>query len=153
MLLRRIDRSRRRGATLVEGAIVLPVLCLLLLGTVVGGQGVYLYEQVAALAREGARYASVHGTDYAKDTGQAAADQTAILNNAIIPKAAGLDTSLLTCTVTWNTSNQPVIADPSSSSGKPINNTVRVTVNYQWNSILYFGNITLTSTSEMPMCY
>ncbi len=35
--------------------------------------GIYRYQQVASLAREGARYASVHGSQYAADTGNAAA--------------------------------------------------------------------------------
>ena len=49
--------------------MVYPVTILLLLGTVVLGLGVFRYQQVQCLAREGARYASVHGPQYAADSG------------------------------------------------------------------------------------
>ena len=55
------NTCRRRGAAAVEFAAVAPVLILLLFGTVVGGLGIFRYHQVATLAREAARYASVRG--------------------------------------------------------------------------------------------
>ena len=68
-MLRRANSQKRRGATLVEAAIVYSVLFQLLIGMIVGGLGVFRYQQVASLAREGARYASVRGTQYATNTG------------------------------------------------------------------------------------
>ena len=50
---------------MVEAAIVLPVVMMLTLGTCSTAMGVYYYQLVATLAREGARYASVHGSQYA----------------------------------------------------------------------------------------
>jgi Flp pilus assembly protein TadG len=67
---RSIMQARRPGAVLVETAVVLPVVLLLLLGLLVGGMGVVRYQEVAHLAREGARYASTHAGRYAED-GQA----------------------------------------------------------------------------------
>jgi len=64
----RIHRNGRRAATAVEASIIYPITFFLLLGLIVGGMGMFRYQQMASLARETARYASVHGTDYAKAT-------------------------------------------------------------------------------------
>jgi Flp pilus assembly protein TadG len=147
----------RRGATAVEAAFVLPVAFMFIIGMVVIGLGIYRYQQVAALAREGARYASVHGTKYAAIAGNTAATQASILSNAIVPMAVGLNTSssYLTCTVTWNTSNSPTSYNPNSNPpGEPLQNTVSVTVTYKWVPEMYIaGPINLTSTSTMPMTF
>ena len=57
----RIRATRRPGVTIIEGAIVYPVLLTLMLILIVGAMGIFRYQQVASLARQGARYASVHG--------------------------------------------------------------------------------------------
>src|SRR5215211_5088715 len=59
--------TRRRGTSLVEAAFALPVTFFLLFALVVGGIGIFRYQQVAHLARETARYAAVHGGQYAKE--------------------------------------------------------------------------------------
>lgn len=155
-------RCRRRGRSLVELAIVLSLLCLFLFGLISGALGVYRSTQVAALAREGARYAATHGAQYAQDTGHPAATAQDIYNNAILPMAVGLNTSLLNgseftsgTAVTWNTSNAPMADNTSSTPpGTPVRNTVSVTVKYTWvPEVRYFGGLTLTSTSVMPMAY
>jgi hypothetical protein len=65
-----ISDQQRRGAALVEFALVAPLVFLLLLGLIVGSFGVYRYLQVAALAREASRWAAVHGADYARENAQ-----------------------------------------------------------------------------------
>jgi Flp pilus assembly protein TadG len=55
---------RRRGTTSIEFVMSCPVVFFLIFATIVGGMGVFRYQQVAALAREGARWASVHGSPY-----------------------------------------------------------------------------------------
>src|SRR5262245_36171193 len=67
MLLRKTRSCR--GATVVECAVVYPVTFLLLLGLVIGALGIFRYQEVASLARAGARYASTHGAAYRKDSG------------------------------------------------------------------------------------
>jgi len=69
----RLRNPSRRGASAVEAAIVYPVALFFVLGLVVGAMGVFRYQETAALAREAARYASVHGASYAQATGQSAA--------------------------------------------------------------------------------
>lgn len=49
-----------RGQTMVELALVMPLFAMVLTGIVVLGVGVFYNQQLAAAAREGARFASVH---------------------------------------------------------------------------------------------
>ncbi|HZT80204.1 MAG TPA: TadE/TadG family type IV pilus assembly protein [Gemmataceae bacterium] len=149
----RLRHASRRGATVVEAAVTAPAVFLLLLGLVVGGMGMFRYQQVASLARQAARYASVHGTQYAKDTGNPAATPADIYNSAIAPNAVGLDLSRLSYAVTWNTSNRPYHTDIVNNTVVATGNTVSVTVTYQWVPEAYLGGVTLTSTSVMPMSY
>jgi Flp pilus assembly protein TadG len=142
----------RRGTIAVECAVVYPLTFLILLGLVVGGLGVFRYQQVAALAREGARWASVRGALYQQETGQPAATAASVYNAVLLPNAAGLDPSRLSHTVMWNTDNWP--SHLTSSNGTVVGNTVTVTVTYQWLPEAYLlGPITLRSTSVMPMAY
>jgi Flp pilus assembly protein TadG len=145
-------QNRRRGTTTVEFAITCPIVFFLVFATIVGGLGVFRYQQVAAAAREGARWASVHGADYADETDNPAATPADIFNNAILPASVTLDPSQLTYSVTWNKSNQPL--QVTEEYERPIGNTVTVTVTYQWFPEAYLvGPITLSSTSTAQMIY
>jgi len=160
---------RRRGATAVETAIVIPVALMFTLGTCIFGLGIYHYQQVATLAREGARYASVHGSEYAAVPGNSAVSASDIYTNAILPMAAGLNTNNLSYQIQWGTavsgswvwtswdasSQAPTSANPNSSpAGQPLYNAVQVTVTYEWTPGLYFtGTLNLTSTAVMSMSY
>jgi Flp pilus assembly protein TadG len=130
----------RRGVTLVECAIIYPLTLLLLLGILIGGLGMFRYHEVASLAREGARYASVRGTKYAQQPGKTAATQADVYTNAIKPRLVMLDESLLTCTVTWPGGNQQ-------------GGSVQVQVSYVWVPEAFLGGITLSSTSKMTVVY
>jgi hypothetical protein len=50
----------------VEAALVLPIVFFLLYAIMIGGLMVFKNQEVAYIARETARYASVHGAQYAK---------------------------------------------------------------------------------------
>jgi len=63
MTIHRTPRSRA-GATSVEFAMVAAVVLLMLIGLIVMALGVFRYQELARLAREGARYAAVRGTSY-----------------------------------------------------------------------------------------
>lgn len=146
--------TRRKGAVMVENAIVLLLLLMFIIGTIVGGLGVLRYQQIALLAREGARYASVRGTQYQADGKGAAATPTNVFDNAIRPLATGLDPKGLTYSVVWPNGKTPVYADPNSiPPGQPKGATVEVTVNYHWIPEAFFGGATMTSKSVMPMQY
>lgn len=151
-MLLRSSRRRRRAAALVESAITYSVMFLLTFGVIVVAMGVYYYQQTASLAREGARWASVHGAQYATDTGGSIATSTTIHNNAVVPMASGLDTTQLTTTATWDQPGEVATYD-DATTGAVKNNYVHVTVSYTWNPPLYLSPMTLTSTSVMPMQY
>jgi hypothetical protein len=146
--------QRRSAATAVEAAFVYPVLFTLILSLLVGAGGIFRYSQLASLAREGARYASVHGTQYAEEMGVTAPTPDQIFNNVIAPMAAGFDTTAMGHSITYNTSNSPyyTVLD-SNNNVVPVQNTVTVTLTYLWLPEWFLGGITLTSTSVMPMSY
>jgi Flp pilus assembly protein TadG len=142
---------QRKGVTVVECAIVYPVVFLLLLGLIIGAMGIFRYQETASIAREAARYASTHGANYRKDaglpTGTSSDWTTDIYNNAISPNMVSLDPNSLTYSVNW--------PDIVNLPGKPDNwpgSSVTVTITYQWFPELYLiGPLNLTSTSSMPI--
>lgn len=135
------NRNRdRRGATTVEFAIVASTVLLLLIGLIVGALGVFRYQEVARLAREGARYAAVHGATYSRVTGNPPATATDVYQNVILPRSVILTPARLSSGVTWSPDNQP-------------GSQVTVTVQYQWLPEAYFGKMTLSSTASIPMAY
>jgi Flp pilus assembly protein TadG len=137
----------RRGATLVETAIVLPVTFLLIIGLVVGVLGVFRYQQVAALTRAAGRYASTHGAQYRSNAGlvkgTAAIWQADIYASAVQPVMVLLDPNLLTLTATWpDVINLPGVPDNWPQS------TITVTISYQWFPEFYLvGPYYISSTS------
>src|SRR5260370_10159175 len=163
------SHSSRRGATIVEMAVVGGVVFFLIFGFVVGAAGIFRYQEVAHLAREGARYAATHGGQYAMEgipakTGVPAIYSSSAMRTYLLPKASLLDPSQLTITVSWSppagatpvTMPSYVATNPNliPPGQKAIQNYVTVTVSYTWMPELYLvGPITLTSTSTMAMAY
>src|SRR5581483_6642594 len=172
MLVQRGARPRT-GATIVESAIVYPVVFLLLLGLIVGGMGIFRYQEVSALARAGARYASTHGVNYRKDTGLGTgsagtsagdsggmhwfqADPTLAdasdtswtqdtYDKGIRPNLVAMDPARLSVKVGW----PPVINQADKPDNWPGS---KVSVTYSWlPEVLFVGPITLTSTSTMAI--
>jgi type II secretory pathway pseudopilin PulG len=133
--------------------VIYPITFLLLLGLVIGAMGMFRYQETAHLARQAARYASTHGAQWAKDTGNPPVTANDIYNNAIAPNAVALDPSLLTYSVSYNTSNAPSHTNIVNGDIVATTNTVSVTVTYQWVPEAFLGGITLSSTSVMPMSY
>jgi Flp pilus assembly protein TadG len=135
-----LHSQRRRGATVVECALVFPVFIGLVFGLVVGGMGVFYYQEVASLAREGARYAAVHGAQYAQVTGRPPATPQDVYNNAIAPKLVVFQPNQINYSVTWN---------PDNNQGSLV--TVQVT--YHWIPEAFLVPIDLTSTATLPVSY
>jgi Flp pilus assembly protein TadG len=151
---------RRRGTQAVEAAVVLPVMLLLLLGLIVGGMGVFRYQQVAWLAQEAARWTCVRGGDYQKDTNANSPTQDQVLQQAVLPLATGMDTSQLALKVQWIDQGTNTIQDWDSApkdikslngAGEYVTNTLRTTITYNWSPGLFLGTVTLTSVCEVPM--
>jgi Flp pilus assembly protein TadG len=140
IVLYRKVKQVRRGAVVLESAIVYPVVFLLILGLIIGGLGVFRYQEVASLAREASRYACVHGTRYAKVTGKPAAAAVDVYNNAILPRVVCLDLSQLSYSVTWTPDNNP-------------GSTVSVNVSYHWVPEAFLPAMNLSSTSTDVIAY
>ncbi len=166
----RTHSPRRRAATAAETAVVASVFFLLLLMIITGSVLVSRYQQVAAVAREGARYASVHGGLYAADTGNSAASSSDIFNNAVAPLAVGLSLTSSNVTVqlkTWQVNNDGSVSQVTQdwdnsdkypyvvtqNNGGAQTTSVIVTVNYSFGPDILGGTINMASTSEIPMSY
>jgi Flp pilus assembly protein TadG len=144
MMIAKRNRPNRRGVAALEAALVYPVAMLLLIGTVVLGIAVFRYEQLQALAREGARYASVHGPTYASEQNSSYATSSTVLTY-VDTMTAGLQQNSLNCTVTW-APNPPTTTTPS---------TVTVQLSYAWVPEGFFPKqaVNLTAASTMPVTY
>jgi Flp pilus assembly protein TadG len=77
---------RRRGAALVEAALVLPIVCMFIFGVLEYSRYVMTLQILTNACREGARYAMIHpqpvtvnGTTY----GNATSDVQASINNSM----------------------------------------------------------------------
>jgi hypothetical protein len=125
---------------MLECAVLFPAAFTVLIGMIVGALGIFRYSELACLAREGARYAAVHGATYAQVTGKSAATSSDVYNNGILPKVVGLDTSQLTYNVTWG---------PDNKQGS----NVTVKLSYTWVPEAYWSTMTLSSTSVMTVSY
>jgi Flp pilus assembly protein TadG len=111
-----LNRSPRRGhrpaAALVECAFVYPLTFLLLIGLVVTAQGVARYQEVAALARAGARYASTHGAQSRKDAGLAVGSPGTLLSSPGSSGTSGAGTGVVAgSSLFWYST------DPTKDSG------------------------------------
>lgn len=85
--------DRRRGQSMVEFSLVFIVFIMLMVGLFELGRAVWIYNTVAHAARQGARYAMVHGNAGSPD------------NNALIAsvkaQAVGLSNASVQVTPTW----------------------------------------------------
>jgi hypothetical protein len=79
-----------RGQALVEFAVVAPLLFLLILGTIEAGRFIFHYELVNNAAREGVRYAIVHGSASACPSGPPPPGET----NPCDPTGANVKTAV-----------------------------------------------------------
>jgi Flp pilus assembly protein TadG len=126
-------RDGRRGANLLEMALVTFLLIVLLVGIVDLGRVFYTYIIITNAAREGARYASrfAHHAD-------------GILNATKTEAAAG--------GVALQDSNIDIDPDPDGTPaepGEPITVTVNSDVDTMFGSIIGFDTVPLRGRAEM----
>src|SRR5262249_25234154 len=111
--------TKRRGATLIEVAVIQPVCFILLFGILLGGILTFNYQEVAWLCREASRRTSVRGNQYSQLTGKASPTEAEIRQNYVLPFVAAMDPSQLTVEVflidgtsgtatSWDSSNKAV---------------------------------------------
>ena len=80
-----------RGASLVELALVLPILFLLLMGAVDYGRAFYLAMEVSGAAQAGAEYGSLYPTDSTGMVSAAQADAPNVSNLSVATPAYGCE--------------------------------------------------------------
>jgi Flp pilus assembly protein TadG len=81
----------KRGQSLVEIALVLPVLLILFLGIAEVGFFLFSHVQVANAARAGARYGTLCKMNANCDGGTEYADFTGVVESAVLNEASALD--------------------------------------------------------------
>jgi Flp pilus assembly protein TadG len=155
-------RRSRRGAVAAETVVAASLVVLLLCAIIVGGMGVFRSHQVDCLSRAAARYLAVHGSSWAKDSGQSSPATQDVLNNVVKPLAVGMDASTLSLQVDWINELKDNSTDWNSaghapygttSTGDTVANAVRATVVYQWTPPMYWGTMTFRSVTLIPMSY
>lgn len=118
------------GATAVEFAFVLPMLLTLTLGAIDGGRAMLAFNTVEKLAKDGARFASVRGSEYTSP-----ATQTEI-ETYVRGRATGLN-GVVTVNVNWMPDNNP-------------GSSVDVRITYPFDTIfLPFNSITFDRTATL----
>ncbi|HEX4014346.1 MAG TPA: TadE/TadG family type IV pilus assembly protein [Candidatus Cybelea sp.] len=138
-----MKRFRQRGASLPETAIVLGVVLAMLFGIIDFGRAMYTYAFVAQLAREGARWMIVRGSQCS------VLDHCGAGQSALQTYVQGLSEGMTKASsIAVNT---PVYSGCATLTDDP-GCTVGVTVSYPFNFLLPYlpvGTITMSSTSKM----
>ena len=138
-------RPRTRGQALAEFALVAPIFFLMIFALMDFGRYVYYVQMLNNAAREGARYAIVHGYLSLNPSGPPAPGTTSsdVPGNNVInvarQYAIGVicNSSQLSIVPTWwDRFTDP---DPAASAGNGDNsreNVVQVVVTYQFQSVI-----------------
>jgi hypothetical protein len=157
--LRFLVRSRSRGQAMMEFALVAPIFFFVLFGIIEFGRSVYVTQMLANAAREGARYAIVHGAASQCPSGPFPASYTSANpcdptgDLYIVPKVKqfavaipNTSTADFVVTIKWCDKNGGVdldratcpdtnsVARGDGSNGR--NETVMVTVAYTYRPLL-----------------
>lgn len=137
MVLRRVCKKfllDRSGAAFVEFALVSTVVFLpLVFGVIEFGRGVWAKTSVTAAAREGVRYAIVHGKESGFVTTSTVVSDTVKARTVLSP---------ITVTAAWTGDQSP-------------GDTVAVTVTYSYVPIVrvFIPSKTITSVSKQIVAY
>jgi Flp pilus assembly protein TadG len=135
------------GSELVELAVSLPILFGFVFGLMQICLAFYTHEYISELAREGTRYAIVHGPSCETSAG-ASCTVTASAVNAYVSGLGwpNLGGGTLTVSTTYPGPGGP------GSAGNVVNQPVRVTVTYTFPYKIPFvtsKNLSMSSTSQM----
>ncbi|CAN5263123.1 hypothetical protein BH18CHL2_BH18CHL2_03650 [soil metagenome] len=116
------------GATVVEFALVVPVLLVVMIVLLDLGRTVDAYVTVSSASREGARYASVHPTA-----------APAAIAAAVGAHSAPLSSPTVTASYYNGATFQPWPANGvPASAPKPTSVPIRVQVSYPWSAVTAF---------------
>ena len=128
------DRRAAAGQTLVEFCICVLVFFMLVFGVVDLARGVFAHNTIAHCAREGVRYAVVHGATSASPVGPTANDAT--LASVVRGFATGLSSNSVAVLSSWPDGN---------NTGQVVN----VTVCYSFQPVtMFFRTLALSNSSS-----
>ena len=135
--------SRRRGTSVTELAVVLPVVLVFVLGAIDFAQVMFAYGTVSEAARAGARYAITHGANSSQMAGPTANDA----NVQAVAKfyAFGLGSSNVTVTSTWSLGTNAI--------GSPVNVTTSYTCRLSVGRLVGMSNFTVRGSSTMMVAH
>ena len=144
--------KRQRGSTIVEQALVLPIMLAVLFGAIDMSRALYTYHYVSYIAREATRWASVHSKN-SFNGGIADSDVQTYVTNV---SGMGLDKGQITSSLSYIAPRNPTPLCPGGATDSTLNNkpgcVVQVTVNYDYKFLLPFlpkGTWRMTSESQM----
>jgi len=151
-------RRPERGQSLVEFALVFPLIALLTFGAIDLGRAVFAYSTVTSAARQGARVASVNQIATSPDCNPSKpVENPADPHWSVKECAANAATSL----GVQSTDVTVIYASPTGSAlaCSPVLNVgciAEVTVHFQYRPLTpvistFFPSMTMDSTSEMPI--
>jgi Flp pilus assembly protein TadG len=159
-----MNTNRARGQSLVEFALVLPLFLVMLMGVVDVGRAIWAQNSLASAAREGARYAIVHGgTDYntcpvgpTARTVIPAADATCpypspskqSIVDAVVANATAGGTSL-TVTVCYGANCSGNADTNTNARGQPVTVAVTSQVNLILPQLVGISGFGVSSTTTM----
>jgi Flp pilus assembly protein TadG len=161
--------DRARGQALVEFSLVLPVFLIMLMAVVDIGRAIWAQNSLASAAREGARYAIVHGGSDTTDcpVGPISPDRTKPLPSAstscpnpspskqsikdAVTAAAAAGGTNLTVTVCYGSgcSGDTDATGASNKRGTPITVAVTSRINLITSSLLGLGGFGISTTTTM----
>jgi Flp pilus assembly protein TadG len=141
MVTHTLRRWRDRGAAAVEFALCVPVLIILIFGSIEFGLAVNARTQVGNAAREGVRVASLTANG---DTTSSAQVQTAALN--AVSNISGTKTVTVTCATP---AGAACVIGASTNGGNVA--TVTVSISYTGLTGMFkeLTNVTITGSSYM----
>jgi Flp pilus assembly protein TadG len=134
--MRTLSSNRKhgqRGQALMEFGLAFMVFLMVMYGIMEFGRMMASYNILAGAAREGARYATVHGSA-SGSTASGSQIQTVVRNWSL-----GLDANAVLVTTTWTPGNGP-------------GSKVKVAASYAmvpFSGLILKNNMTLTSSSTM----
>ncbi len=134
-----LEKRQSRGQSLVEFALLIPVLMFVLAGVLDLGRAYYSYVMITNAAREGASYGASNPTNIGSDC-----TTPGTIKFAACQEAAGSNFAL-------SASNITVTESPDSSSGSSITVTVSVTFHLATGMILGLGEIPLRSSATFQI--
>ena len=154
-------QPRPRGQGLVEFALVIPLFLLMLFGMIDVGRVIWANDALANAAREGARYASIHGdSDLARFSGPTATKQDIKDQTTNYAIAGGTNIVVTVCYSAVHISSSTAgcsgdVAETVSGTavtnrrGSHVTVTATATVPILTGSLLGMGNFTVSGSSTV----